>query len=221
MRRLVSLVAVIGTGLWLLVSWSNSILSPDTPVVVLAPDDVVLRLPVSPNVDRITTDLSIELNTAATQATDVRIAEALRLWSQDDQLLRQVASAPVEMFDSGEAAATATAVYDIQLEREVVTVIVTTVELVPGYGSTAISRDHEDGHALINRSIVQRCATEVFQDSVAAGHQGEALINNMLARLTQANSPVHAIYHSYVSRAGFGQHIGHAERALTDAAGCQ
>lgn len=220
MRRPVSLVAVIGIGLWLLVSWSNSSLSPDTPVVVLAPEDVVLRLPVSPNVDRITTDLSIALNTAATQATDTRIADALRLWSQDDQLLRQVASAPVEMFDSGEAAATATAVYDIQLDREVVTVIVTTIELVPGYGSTAISRDHEDGHALINRSIVQRCATEVFRESVEAGQQGEALINRMLARLTAANSPVHARYHSYVSLAGLGQHIGHAERALAEVTGC-
>ena len=220
MRRLVFLMPGFVLALWLTTSWSNNILSPDTPVRVLAADDVVLHLPVSPNVGRITTDLSVEFNTAAATATDPRIADAFHMWSQDGALLQQVATTPVEMFDSGEAAATATAVYDILLEPDVVTVIVSTVELVPGYGSTAVSRDHEDGHALINRTIAKRCAAGAFRDSVDSGYQGEALINSILARLNESNGPVHATYHSYVSQAGFGQHIRQAERALTDVPGC-
>ena len=220
MRRLAFIVAGFILALWVTASWSSNVLSPDTPVRVLAAGDVVLHLPVSPEVGRITTDLSVEFSTAAAAATDPRIADAFRVWSQDGALLQQVATTPVEMFDSGEAAATATAVYDIQLEHDLVTVIVSTVELVPGYGSTAISRDHEDGHALINTTIAKRCAAEAFRESVGTGHQGEALIVSILKRLNEANDPVHAAYHSYVARAGLGQHIRQAERALTDVPGC-
>jgi hypothetical protein len=207
-------------GFWLSATWTSSAVSADTPVLVLAADDVILRLPVSPDVRRITTDLAVELNVAASNATDDRIAGAFRAWSEDDRLLQRVASTPVEMFDSGEAVATATAIYDIQVSEDIVVVIVSTVELVPGYGSTAISRDHEDGHALINRAIARRCASEVLEDSVNKGRRGGSLVNEMILLLTQANRPVHTSYHTYVRRAGYGQHIGFAERAVEDVVGC-
>jgi len=207
-------------GFWLSATWASGAVSADTPVLVLAADNVILRLPVSPDVRRITSDLATELNAAASRATDDRIAGAFRAWSQDDGLLQRVASTPAEMFDIGEAVATATAIYDIHVSDDIVVVIVSTVELVPGYGSTAISRDHEDGHALINRAIARRCASEVFQSSVNKGHRGGSLVNEMILLLTQANRPVHTSYHTYVSRAGYGQHIRYAERALEEVVGC-
>lgn len=220
MRRIILLLAGVGVALGLFTAWTNIAPNADTPVVVLAAGDVILHLPIGPDMERITTELSIELNAAAAGAGDDRIADAFRSWSRDDALLRQVASAPAEMFDSGAAAATATAVYDIRLSREAVTVIVTTVELVPGYGSTATSRDHEDGHALINREITKRCASAVFLASLEDGRYGESLINNMLGLLGEANAPVHATYHSYARAARYGQHLGFAERALDDVVGC-
>ena len=124
------------------------------------------------------------------------------------------------MFDSGEAAATATAVYDIQLDRERVTVTVATVELVPAYGSTALSREHEDGHALINERVAKRCSGEAFRTGIDAGLQGDLLVNRMVFELSAAGNPVHEAYHRYVSSAGYGQHIRLAEQALRDVAGC-
>ena len=124
------------------------------------------------------------------------------------------------MFDSGRAAATATAIYDVQLDPEIVTIVIATVELVPGYGSTASSREHEDGHALINRRVAQRCAAEALSESVRAGYRGTGLIGSIITQLSAAGDPVHARYHEYVDRAQYGQHIRAAERALTEITGC-
>ncbi len=195
-------------------------ISADTPVSVLAADEVVLHLPVSPSVERIVADLHLELRDAASAERDSRISAALDRLNEDEELLHQVAVTPVEMFDSGEAAATATAVYDIQLDRERVTVTVITIELVPAYGSTARSREHEDGHALINEKIAKRCAGESLQAGVAAGLQGAALIDRMVADISASGDPVHAAYHSYVGNARYGQHLRFAEQALADVPGC-
>jgi hypothetical protein len=124
------------------------------------------------------------------------------------------------MFDSGRAAATATPVYDVTLEPEGVTVVVATVELVPGFGATAISRDHEDGHALINRRVAARCAKEAMVAAVGEGRQGEALVNEIVARLSASSDTVHHLYHQYVEYAVLGAHLQQAERALADAPGC-
>ena len=126
----------------------------------------------------------------------------------------------VAVHDSGEAAATATAVYDIQLDRERVTLTVITIELVPAYGSTARSREHEDGHALSNERIAMRCAADSLRSSVAAGLQGNALINRMVAEISASGDPVHAAYHDYARNAQYGQHIRYAEQALSDVSGC-
>ncbi len=195
-------------------------ISADTPVTVLAADEVVLHLPVSPSIERIVSDLHLELQDGAAAARDSRISAALGRLNEDDELLRQVAVTPVAMFDSGEAAATATAVYDIQLDRERVTVTVITIELVPAYGSTARSREHEDGHALINERIAKRCAVESLQAAVGDGLQGAALIDRMVAEISASGDPVHAIYHNYVNNARYGQHIRYAEQALSDVPGC-
>ena len=192
----------------------------DTPVSVLAADEVVLHLPVSPSVDRIVSDLHTELQAVAERTTDSRVSAALLRLDEDHELLQRVAASPVEMFDNGEAAATATAIYDIQLDRERVTVTVMTVELVPAYGSTARSREHEDGHALINERVAKRCAAESLQIAVNAGLQGEPLIDRMVVEISASGDPVHAAYHRYVGNARYGQHIRLAEQALADVPGC-
>lgn len=219
MRR--TALLVLGLTLCLvLVSVNARRITLDTPITVVAAGDPVLLLPVSPDVDRIVGDLRNELNRLAGTANDPRVADALRQIAADDELLRSIANAPVEMFDSGRAAATATPVYDITLQPDGVTVVVATVELIPGYGATAISRDHEDGHALINRRVAARCAKTALADAVQAGRQGEALINGIIARLSTASENVHRRYHQYVANAGLGTHLREAERALIDVPGC-
>ena len=199
---------------------SASKVSANTPVTVLSADEVILQLPVNPSTDLIVAALHDKLGAVAATSRDPRIAAALERVDGDDGLVRQVAATPSEMFGNGEAAATATALYDIQLGSNEVIVTVITVELVPGYGSTASSREHEDGHALINEKIAKRCATESLQAGVAVGLQGEALITRMVAEISASGDPVHTKYHSYVANARYGQHIRYAEQALQDIAGC-
>lgn len=219
MRRVAFLAIGLLLGVWLIAMGGDRI-TVDTPVTVVAAGDPVLLLPISPGVDRVMADLRVELNRLAAETTDPRIADAFTQIAADDELLRQIANAPVEMFDSGRAAATATPVYDVTLEPEGVTVVVATVELVPGYGATAISRDHEDGHALINRRVAARCAREAMVAAVGEGRQDGALVNEIIDRLSAASEPVHQLYHQYVENAGLGTHLRQAERALVDAPGC-
>ena len=220
MRRTALLVVGFALVLLLVASINAKRITADTQITVIAAGDPVLLLPVSPDIDRIVGDLRTEIERLAATASDPRIAAAFSALAADDELLRNVASAPAEMFDSGRAAATATPVYDITLEPNEVTVVVTTVELIPGYGATAISRDHEDGHALINRRVAARCAKEALADAVAVGRQGEALIDHIIARLSSAGQIVHHRYHQYVANAGLGMHLREAERALADVPGC-
>ena len=94
---------------------SASHVSADTPVTVLSADEVILNLPVNPSTDLIVAALHEELGMVAAASRDTRIAAALERVDGDDGLVRQVAATPSEMFGNGEAAATATALYDIQL----------------------------------------------------------------------------------------------------------
>jgi hypothetical protein len=198
----------------------DATIAADTPVSVLSASDVVLTLPVSPSVDRITSGLQQELERLAAGATDTRLRVSLERMAADPELLVAVATAPVEMFDSGEAAATATAVYDVQLDPDLVTVVVATVELVPAYGATAVSRDHEDGHALINRAVAIRCAKSALATSVNSGHQGNALIANIIWSLSSASDPIHDRYHKLSARAALGNHRLYAQQALDEMADC-
>jgi hypothetical protein len=195
-------------------------IAADTPVAVLPAADVVLLLPVSPSVDRITADLSQQLNEQAAMATDDRLRVALERAAADPDLLTRVATTPVEMFEGGEAAATATAVFDVELDPAEVTIVVATVELVPGYGNTAASRDHEDGHALINRTVAIRCAGSALAASVSSGRQGKALIDGIIGYISSASYPVHDAYHDLAAGATYGQHLAHAQRALAQVTAC-
>lgn len=219
MRRVLPLAILLIFVVWLVGALGSGV-AADTPVLVLAAEDPILRLPVSPDVDRIVSDLQIEFEKLAAVERDPRIAFALREISGDPDLLQRVATAPAEMFDNGKAAATATPVFSITLEPEVVTVVVTTVELVPAYGATAISREHEDGHALINRSVARRCAADALAAGVAAGYRGNSLINSMMAFMSDSADPVHAQYHSSVAGAAYGRHIRLADQAIDDVNPC-
>ncbi|MDJ0664506.1 MAG: hypothetical protein QNJ75_08085 [Acidimicrobiia bacterium] len=220
MRNLIVGAIGVAAAVVVVLALSSSGIDADTPVDVLIADEVVLHLPVSPSVERIVADLHLELVAVADSSSDSRVEAALRRIDDDNDLLRAIAASPVHMFDSGEAAATATAVYDIQLESDRVTLTVATVELVPAYGSTARSREHEDGHALINERVAERCAAEALQVGIASGLRGELLVNRMVAELSASGDPVHDVYHSYVHNADYGEHIRAAERALEDVPGC-
>ena len=220
MRSLIIGAVGLAAAFVVLLALSSGRIDADTPVSVLTADEIILHLPVSPSIERIVADLHLELQAVAAASSDSRIEEALRRINDDDELLRAIATTPVDMFDNGEAAATATAVYDIQLEPERVTVTVATVELVPAYGSTARSREHEDGHALINRRVARRCASEALRTGVASGLQGDRLVNRMVIELSASGDPVHNAYHRYVANARYGQHIRLAEQALRDVPGC-
>lgn len=210
---------VVGLGLvgalWLATGLLGPRITAATPVVVVAADDVILLLPVSPPADRIVADLEDALLELAAASTDSRVADSLGRIAADAELLGKVATAPVEMFDTGQAAATATPVFDVSLAADQVTVVVTTVELIPAYGATAISRDHEDGHALINRVLTQRCADDALAASLRDGRTGgEALIEGIIDFVTAAAHTAHERYHEYATGAGLGQHTAHAWRAL-------
>ncbi|MCP4305285.1 MAG: hypothetical protein GY788_10500 [bacterium] len=220
MRRLLMITFGLVGGLLLATLLLGPEVAADTPVAVVAADDIVLHLPVSPSVDRIVSDLSTELRSQAATTNDPRIARGLQRLVGDRELLAQVATSPVDKFDTGEAAATATAMYDIELDKDTVTVIVLTVELVPGFGSTAGSREHEDGHALINLSMARRCAADALRVSVEAGFRGQSLINSMWNQLNAASDPVHTRFHEYVKNARYGQHLRHAKQAVADVDGC-
>lgn len=220
MRRLIFSIAGMVIALVAYSLLSGPRVTADTPVSVLAADRIVLSLPVSPSIERIVTDLRSELAAMSESETDPRIAAALDRIGGDDELLRLVAESPAEKFDNGEAVATATPLYDVRLGEERVVVTVVTIELVPGYGSTAASRDHEDGHALINEKVAKRCSRDALRTAVESGYQGQSLINYMITLLYESADPVHTKYHTYVARAGYGQHIRYAEQALTDVTGC-
>ena len=219
MRRYLFLLIGFALGFWLVVVGGGRI-SADMPLTVIGAEDPVLLLPISPDVDRIVGDLRTEFERLAAEAPDPRVADSLRQFAADEALLRNVATSPVEMFDKGQAAATATPVYDIRLEPEGVTVVVATVELIPADGPTAISRDHEDGHALINRRVASRCAREAMTDAVQSGARGDDLINAVIVRLSAAGEAVHHRYHQYSEVSGLGAHLRAAERALADVPGC-
>jgi hypothetical protein len=215
-----ALLMVVIAGLLLLLGSGTGTVAADTPVAVLPGGDIVLTLPVSPSVDRITSDLARELRQLAASATDTRLSEALARMAANPELLRQVATSPADMFDTGEAIATATAIYDSDLDPAVVTVVIANVELVPGYRSTAVSKDHEDGHALINRTMAIRCSSAGLATLVDAGHQGERLINGLVSYLSAASTPVHEEYHNLVGGAVYGQHMARAQEALAEATAC-
>jgi len=222
MRR----VIVIGLGfvgaLWLATGLLGPQVTADTPVVVVAADDVILLLPVAPPVDRIVADLGNAFRELAAASTDSRVADSFGRIAADTELLEQVATAPVEMFDTGQAAATATPVFDVDLAADQVTVVMTTVELIPAYGATAISRDHEDGHALINRILTQRCADDALAASLRTGrNSGEELIGGIIDFITSVAHTAHDRYHEYVTGVGLGQHTAQAWRALAETDLCR
>lgn len=221
MRRAIVPLAGIALGLLAFGMVNAARVSADTPVTVLAGDRVVLLLPVSPSVERIVGDLRLELQSISEQESDPRITRALDRVAGDDDLLHQVATTPADMFFSGTAVATATPVFDVDLGKDRVIVTTITVELVPAYGSTAGSREHEDGHALINEKIATRCARDALLYGLERGYQGQGLINTMVSLINLAADPVHARYHSYVGNASYGQHIPLAEESLGDVEGCQ
>lgn len=220
MRRLILPFIGFAIGMMAVSLMAQPRVGVDTPVSVLAAEPVILALPVSPSVARVVTDLRDELAAVGETTNDPRIASALERAGTDTDLLQRVAESPVEKFDSGEAVATATPLLDIDLDPERVVVTVITVELVPGYGSTAGSREHEDGHALINERIARRCAGDALRTGVEAGYQGQSLINYMMVTIYDSADPVHIRYHSYVAGARYGQHIRYAEQALQDIDGC-
>lgn len=210
----------VGAACFGLVALQGARVAADTPVTVLDADEVILHLPVSPSVGRIVSDLHRELREVTATTRDTRIVAALERLEADNELLGEVAVTPVEMFDSGEAAATATAIYDIQLDPERVVVTVITIELVPAYRSTAASRDHEDGHALINDEVARRCAPAALRSGVESGLQGQRLIDAIVVHISAAGDPVHDAYHRYARSAGYGEHLRFAEQALADVPGC-
>ena len=70
----------------------ESPIAADTPISVVAADEVVLTLPVSPSVDRITSDLRQQLETMASTQTDPRLRTALQRFARDPELLLQAVS---------------------------------------------------------------------------------------------------------------------------------
>ena len=220
MHRLILVMIGFGVGLIAYILVGPPSLSADTPVTVLTADRVVLLLPVSPSVDRIIHDLRLELHNVAATATDPRVAAALDRVARDDDLLSGVATTPADMFKSGQAAASATPLFEVSLSKERVVVTSITVELIPGYGSTAGLKDHEDGHALINERVARRCAGDAFLHGIGHGDRGQGLVNTMVSFLNAAAAPVQNRYHGYVGNAAYGQHIAYAEQALAEVSGC-
>ncbi len=220
MRRIVAATIVLMAALGLIFVWKATVIAADTPVVVLGTDPIILLLPQSPSVERVTSDLIGELDAVAAGDPDIRVSDALKRIAADVELLRAVAIAPVDMFDNREAAAMATPVYDIMLDPKRVVVTVMTIELVPGFGSTAASREHENGHALINLAVARRCAAKALADSVNEGRHGNALIDGIITLLGDSSAPVHALYHEYADHAQYGQHVRFARQALDEITGC-
>jgi len=219
-RALLPALIGLGAGLVFVALVPSDNPTADTPVSVLSADQVVLLLPIDPSVERIVTDMRTELETVGAGSTDPRITRALDRAAGDDELLYQIAASPADRFSSGEAVATATPIFDISLGKERVVVTAITVELVPGYGATAGSRDHEDGHALINEKIAKRCARDALQLGIERGYRGQSLANFMVSSLYDATDAVHSKYHGLVRYARYGQHIAFAEQALDEVPGC-
>ncbi len=220
MCRIVAATIVLMAALGLIFVWKGTAIAADTPVVVLGTEPIILRLPQSSSVERVTSDLVGELDAVASRESDIRVTDALQRIAADVELLRAVATAPVDMFDNRKAAATATPLYDIMLDPEMVVVTVATIELVPGFGSTATSREHADGHALINLAVARRCAADALAASVNDRRQGAALIDGIITHLVDSSAPVHALYHQYADHAQYGQHVRFARQAIDEVTGC-
>jgi hypothetical protein len=219
--RAMKYLALLAIGFWAAVLWLRAdAISPDTPVTVLVAEPAVVSLPQAPTEARIVAELRATLSAVAAADADPTVAEALRRTAADDAMLLAVAASPVEMFASGAAVATATPIYDIAVESDRITIVVTTVELIPGYGATAVSHDHEDGHALINATVARRCGATVVTAAIRAGHRGVNLTAAISNGLVAAGAPVHDEYHVLAQNAGYGHHRRWAEQALENVAGC-
>lgn len=185
------------------------------PVVVYAADPVRVVLPISASENLIVGGLqdSLEERAKATANPIVR-EQLLRLRESKDRLDR-IASRSVQRFDSGQAAALAFSLYSAEVTSEDVTIVSVTAELIPNYRGLAKSRDHEDGHALINSELARRCGPGIAHRLIARGLGGAWLENAIIVELHEVGDAAHDVYHLLVQNATLGAHQRHA-RAATD-----
>lgn len=185
------------------------------PVVVYAADPVRVVLPISANEDLIVNGLRDSLEERAKATANPIVRQQLLRLREGEERLDRIATRSVQRFDSGQAAALAFSLYSAEVSREDVTIVSVTAELIPNYRGLAKSRDHEDGHALINSELARRCGPGITQRLIARGLGGAWLENAIITELHDVGDVAHDVYHLLVENATLGAHQRHA-RTATD-----
>ena len=186
-----------------------------------AADTVRVILPVDPGRERILSELTLALRKEAQQATSPLLREGLTAAADDTAQLQDVARLVAADFASGQVAAVAVALYEVDVTDERVTIAAITAEIVPQYAGIGVSIDHEKGHAIINEEIARACGRVVAQrlSSTRRGESLEAAIRNELWRI---GGDAHDTYHAAVNPNPPSNHSPFARKAaeVTIAAYC-
>lgn len=223
MRQFVSflIIGLVLIALIALIPRTGPAPSADATVRVLTADPIRVVLPIGAESGFIAARVREELNAAANRTVDPAVRTMLQeLAGAED--VTDLARVGAEKFASREAAALAYPIYFVLADTERITISVATTELIPQLPTIAVSRDHEDGHALINSQLAQRCGPPLSRHHIEAGsggaHLEAAIANGLLGLGTEA----HELYHQYVQDAAVGAHRAQALRAVdeTVTAGC-
>jgi hypothetical protein len=218
--RLFGVILLIGLGVLvvnLLGQAAGPSVSADTPVRIETAPPVRVILPIDPGEETILAELIRALKQHGRQATSAQIRRDLTTIASDLEPLREIAAAVARQFASGEVAAVAFALYEVDVGESRVAISAVTAEIIPQYAGIGISIDHENGHALINEEVAVACGRTITRRLGTAGWRGTGLEGEIRLELWRIGDVAHDLYHSAVSGIPPTQHRPHAVRAADKA----
>jgi hypothetical protein len=218
--RLIGVIVLIGLGVLavnLLGRAAGPGVSEATPVRVETTTPVRVILPIDPKEDTIVVELIAALKEHARSATTPQIREDLAAIASEPAPLREIARTVAQQFASGEVAAVAFAMYQVDVSERRVVISAVTAEIIPQYAGIGISIDHENGHALINDEVAVACGARITHRLGATGWRGSGLEDEIRRELWRVGDVAHDLYHAAVSGVPPTQHRPHAVRAADQA----
>ena len=217
MRRLIVLFAAAITVL-VITGRLGSDSAPEGPVRVVTGDPVRVILPVNASAAIIEQRTIVAVTEATASASTAEMRTELELMAADAATLDWIARTGNARLVSGDAAALAFSLFRVDASGDQLTIYSITVELIPGTGGIAVSRDHEDGHAEVNDQLALRCGPELARQQIAAGAAGALLEASIEQRLESAANEAHDLYHQHVQDASLGTHVKFARDAGVEVA---
>lgn len=216
-----ALIVVVLGGIFVIDRTTRFSPGADVAVHALTTDPVRVPLDFSPSRDEVTAATLRALQAAATGERQPEVAAELADIATDDDFIASIVAETVERL-STDAAALAFSTINVDGRGDVVTIVGVTIEMLPRGGSDGVNRVHEDGHAAINNSIIERCADEIVALEVASSKTGGALVAAINDHIELLGEQAHTQYHLAASGGILGSHARAAARAVEviERAGC-